>query len=153
MERVKALGLAVQKFFEPNVLRGNQFTPHHVVAAYGSKELYEYIANKTGQIDNRTSNSENKALHFSAHFGNVGVFQFLIENSDDKNPRNIYGSTPLHYAALQENIETKHERLEICKIILAHYIRLLGNNCSFRVAQAKLSACGIGRKHYTKPSE
>ena len=120
VERVKALSLAVQNFFEENLYREDQFTPHHVVAAYGSKELYEYIANKTGQIDNRTSRLENTALHYSAEFGNVGVFQFLIENSDDKNPRNIDGITPLHYAARQQNIETKHGRLEICKAILAH---------------------------------
>ena len=87
VERVKALSLAVQKFFEENLFREeDQLTPHHVVAAYGSKELYEYIANKTGQIDNRTSNVENTALHFSASRGNVGVFQFLFEKSDEKNP-------------------------------------------------------------------
>ena len=126
VERVKDLGLAVQKAFEGLEafeefnLSGQSFSPHHVVAAVGSKELYEFIANKTGQIDNKTTEYGSTALHFSAFYGNVRVSKFIIENSDDKNPRSINDMTPLHRAAAQRNNETKLERLEICKIILAH---------------------------------
>ena len=147
VERVKALSLAVQKY-EENLLREDQYTPHHVVAAFGSKELYEYIANKTGQIDNRMSELENTALHYSAYHGNVGVFQFLFENSDDKNPRNINGVTPLHYAARPQNIETKPERLEIFKIILAHVTdKNPRNNVGYTVLHyaAIHNNCDIGK--------
>ena len=43
VERVKELALAVQKFFGQTKFGREQFTPHHVVALFGSKELYEYI--------------------------------------------------------------------------------------------------------------
>ena len=44
VERVKELALAVQNVVDQNKFGRDEFTPHHIVAAVGMKELYEYIA-------------------------------------------------------------------------------------------------------------
>ena len=40
-------------------------------------------------------------LHAAALSGNLGVFQYLFEDSPDKNPKNEIGSSPIHLAAMK----------------------------------------------------
>ena len=112
-EIVKKIALAVKTFFGTAnyACEKEQYSPHHVVAAVGSKELYEYIANKTRIFNVRTSRYESTPLHYSAGHGHFEICKFIIESEDNKNPEDIRGITPLHVAATKGH-------LEICKLIV-----------------------------------
>ena len=110
---VRDIALAVHKFFGTDDHGKEQYPPQHVVAAVGTKELYEYIANKTGQFNNRSSRSMSTPLHYSAMFGNFEISKLIIENENNKNPQDKLGITPLHAAAT-------HGKLETCKLIMGN---------------------------------
>ena len=110
-ENIKDIALAVHKFFGTNDHGNEQYPPHHIVAAVGSKELYEHVVNRTGQFNIRSARSKSTPLHYSAMFGNFEISSFIIANEDDKNPEDKLGITPLHVAAT-------HGKLEVCKLIM-----------------------------------
>ena len=112
-ENVKDIALAVQVFFGTEEHGKEQYPPHHVVAAVGSKELYEHVVNRTGQFNSRSTRSKSTALHYSSMFGNFEISSFIIANEDDKNPEDKLGITPLHVAAT-------HGQLETCKLIMGN---------------------------------
>ena len=115
-EKVRDIALAVQNFFGPSENHGKeQYPPHHVVAAVGSKELYEYVAKKTKMFNSRSLMNKATALHYSAMFGNLEISKLIIGNEDNKNPEDIWGITPLHAAAT-------HGKLEVCKLIIGNVI-------------------------------
>jgi ankyrin repeat protein len=47
----------------------------------------------------------------AADSGHLNICKFIIENVQDKNPADIDGNTPLHFAAISGN-------LDICKMIM-----------------------------------
>ena len=47
-------------------------------------------------------------LHSAAFYGRLEVFKLLLEESDDKNPIDLYGRTPAFYA-----VQNHHYRLSI----------------------------------------
>jgi ankyrin repeat protein len=53
------------------------------------------------------------ALHWAAEFGELKVVKLLLEHSEDKNPADKDGRTPLHSAA-------RHGYLEMVKLLLEH---------------------------------
>ena len=110
---VRDIALAVHKFFGTDDHGKEQYPPHHVVAAVGSKELYKYVANRTGHFNNRSLRSESSPLHYSAMFGNFEISKLIIENENNKNPQDKLGITPLHAAAT-------HGKLETCKLIMGN---------------------------------
>ena len=112
-ENVRDIALAVHRFFGTDDHGKEQYPPQHVVAAVGTKELYEYVANKTGQFNNRSLRSKSTPLHYSAMFGNFEISKLVIENEYDKNPQDKLGITPLHAAAT-------HGKLETCKLIMGN---------------------------------
>ena len=112
-ENVRDIALAVHRFFGTDDHGKEQYPPQHVVAAVGSKELYKYVANKTGQFNIRSLRSKSTPLHYSAMFGNFEISKLIIENEDNKNPQDILGITPLHAAAT-------HGKLETCKLIMGN---------------------------------
>ena len=52
-------------------------------------------------------------LHWAALNGYRDMCELLIQNIEDKNPRNIEGWTPLHFAA-------KEGYFDICQLIASH---------------------------------
>ena len=56
-----------------------------------SKELYKYVANRTGHFNNRSLRSESSPLHYSAMFGNFEISKLIIENENNKNPQDKLG--------------------------------------------------------------
>ena len=104
VEMVKALALATQLAFKkfPD-LKKIQMSPHHVVIFLwkhtGSRELFQYIIEKTGDYNPKGQYSGTSPLHYAAGF--FEVCSLIIENVDDKNPKNKEGITPLHIAAAQ----------------------------------------------------
>ena len=54
---------------------------------------------------------KNTAFHLAAERGYLPVCQQIIENADDKNPKDDGGWTPLHYAA-------RNGHLSVCQLIV-----------------------------------
>ena len=50
-------------------------------------------------------------LHSAALYGRLEVFKLLLEESDDKNPIDLYGRTPAFYA-----VQNHHYRLSIYRV-------------------------------------
>ena len=50
-------------------------------------------------------------FHFAAEFGLLEICEMIMENMDEKNPKDDWGVTPLHRAA-------ENGKLEVCKLIV-----------------------------------
>ena len=77
------------------------WSPLHVAAISGSLELFEYIL---GKVKNNITEERHglTAMHIAASRGHYEIVKFLAENGFDKNPAaaDVYGFTPLHFAAM-----------------------------------------------------
>ena len=52
-------------------------------------------------------------FHFAAELGLLEICEMIMENMDEKNPKDHWGYTPLHRAA-------ENGRLEVCKLIVGN---------------------------------
>ena len=50
-------------------------------------------------------------LHVAAKVGNLPLYQQIMDNTEDKNPKNNFGDTPFHMAAINGH-------LEVCQMLL-----------------------------------
>ena len=92
------LSLAVEKFFaERDGLFHSGLTPLHIAASFGNFQIVEYILQKC--------EIENISVKYSKR--NLGN----IMKHDNKNPKNSWKETPLHFAASKGH-------LKICKYIV-----------------------------------
>ena len=58
------------------------------------------LANQNLEQNLATYNKNKEtSLHFAARNGQLLGYQSMIKTAKDKNPKNIHGWTPLHYAA------------------------------------------------------
>ena len=73
--------------------------PQHIAADCGKLELYKHFVKRTGAINPKEQIAESTAMHYAAYYGKLEVCKFIMANSDDKNPENMYGVTPLHLSA------------------------------------------------------
>ena len=76
----------------------------HLAAKYGKLNVIEYYLNKLQGDKNpkRVSNDEFKdqtPLHSAAQSGHFKIVEAISREVLNKNPRDIHGLTPLHYAA------------------------------------------------------
>ena len=121
VEHVKDLSVCTQQFFKDELIRCRfQWIPLQVAADQGNLELCMYIFGKTQHPKpngNKKWTSMNHlnhtALHLAAMKGHKGVCEFLMHNSEKKNPSNEKGMTPLHYAA-------ERGFANVCKLIIAN---------------------------------
>ena len=112
-EMIILLEHAVKKVFSKDFLgdKGIILHPLHVAAMYDQQYLYKYLEKKLG--DDSGKCILGGTLHFAAGFGHLDMCKYIMENTEDKNPRCNIGLTPLHCAA-QEG------RLNVCTYIMAN---------------------------------
>ena len=121
VDYVKDISVSTEQFVKDDASRMYcQWFPLQVVADQGNLELCMYIFGKTQHPKpngNKKWTSMNHlnhtALHLAAMKGHKGVCEFLIHNSEKKNPSNEKGMTPLHYAA-------ERGFANVCKVIIAN---------------------------------
>ena len=53
-------------------------------------------------------NRRRTPAYFAAKYGHYDICQLIIDNVDDKNPKDKYHNTPLHKAAENGNFEQSH---------------------------------------------
>ena len=77
------------------------WSPLHVAARSGTLALFEYIL---GKVKNNITEGRHglTAMHIAASQGHLEIVKFLAESGFDKNPAaaDVYGFTPLHFAAM-----------------------------------------------------
>ena len=116
VEYVKEFSVCTQQFFNYTplgfVLRSRyQWYPLQIIGDQGNFELYKYVFEKT---KNTREGIEHiwTGLHMVAKRGHEEICEFIIENSDEKNPSDLNdGMTPLHYAA-------ERGLANVCKLII-----------------------------------
>ena len=70
------------------------------------------VARIIGIIGKTYSDLKSEApLHVAAWSGNLEVFQYLFENSFDRNPKSYKGSTPFHWSVMRGHSK-------ICRFLL-----------------------------------
>ena len=157
VQTTKELALAVENFFGPQKFIHPywrqvywQFAPQHIVAQFGSLDLFIKITCVLGEnsINPKTLGSETP-FHYAAMKGHLEICRVILKkNIIEKNPGNFRGSTPLHFAAkyghvetwalIAENVENKNVvdnyqntplhlaaengHLEMCRVILQNII-------------------------------
>ena len=77
------------------------------------KRIQVKIDNLTEEAPKRFSWHKLKPLHLAAERGYLPVCQQIMENSDDKNPKDKHGWTPLHEAA-------GNGHLSVCQLIFEY---------------------------------
>ena len=114
-----------------------KWSPHHIVANFGSLKLFEFVVKRTGEI-NPSLNNGVTAFHLAAESGCLEMCKYIIERIEDaihntkrmklenfvgnsrhwdwkteiKNPADKFGMTPLHYSAKNGCIDVYHLILE-----------------------------------------
>ena len=95
-----------------------QWTPHHIAAKAEDLQLYQYIVEKTEEI-NPSGSDKKTVFHFASTHGHLEVCKFIMERLEDKNPSDTFGQTPLHEAAAYGHIE-------LCRLFIRNGVDL---NC------------------------
>ena len=105
-EIVRELAQAVVKFFTLNekMWLFESLSPLHISSNCGVLSLCEYIYEKTGEINPKTSDGSTP-FHLAAREGHLEVCRFIIEKLSCKNPGDRAGRTPLHEAASSGHTE------------------------------------------------
>ena len=105
-EIVRELAQAVFKFFTLNekMWLFESLSPLHISSNCGVLSLCEYIYEKTGEINPKTSDGSTP-FHLAAREGHLEVCKFIIEKLSCKNPGDRAGRTPLHEAASSGHLE------------------------------------------------
>ena len=90
--------------FFPTLNKLTGETPMNLAAQSGQLNVIEHYLNKLPGDKNpkRMSNDDiqdHTPLHSAASFGHLKIVEAISEKILDKNPRDIHGLTPLHYAA------------------------------------------------------
>ena len=75
----------------------NGFTPLHIAASKGYKEVAELLV--TNDADVNTKDNGSTPLHMAAQFGHKAIVELLINKVADVNAKGELGETPLHSAA------------------------------------------------------
>jgi len=90
------------------------FTPLHLAAANGYKEMAEMLLASKSDVSSR-DNAESTPLHqaAAAHGQHSDLVEMLIANKADVNVADKQGLTPLHYAVLANN-------RDVVKSLLTH---------------------------------
>ena len=78
--------------------------PLHLAVESGNLKLVKLLAETYNCVDQENFR-QMKPLHFAASSGFPEIFRYLHEKAEDKNPKDCYGQTTLHLAALQDNSE------------------------------------------------
>ena len=109
---VKELSLATHNFFEKYSSRiARQWHPLLIPADQGLLQLYEDISEKSGDRNPKFGLRNRTALHLAAQEGQLEICKFIIESTEDKNPRSDKGITPFYVAA-------QFGHFKVCKFIM-----------------------------------
>ena len=109
---VKELSLATHNFFEKRSSRiARQWHPLLIPADQGLLQLYEDISEKSGDRNPKFGLRTRSALHLAAQEGHLEICKFIIESTEDKNPRSNKGITPFYVAA-------QFGHFKVCKFIM-----------------------------------
>ena len=79
------------------------------------KKLSSYTKPTKKRLAENCMCSCNSPIHFAALYGDSDLFQYLEVKTENKNPSNIYGQTPLHFAAMGSRKSQVKGYLDICK--------------------------------------
>ena len=88
-------------FFDrkPSLRDPKQWHPLHIAAECGNITLFKQFVEKTGLI-HPSRNDGQTPFHFASAEGHFAVCKFIIENVEDRNPKDIWGETPLDLATM-----------------------------------------------------
>ena len=113
-ESVKELALTVEGYFNFSNFNGYadvQLHPIHVAAERGNLNLCQHIVEKTGDFNLASQPLEATALHFAAYQGHVEVYQYILDNVDDKTPVDMFGEGPFFWAV-------RNNQVKFCRVII-----------------------------------
>ncbi len=79
------------------------FTPLHLAAANGYKEIAELLLVSNASVNAR-DNHGSTPLHQAASGDHADLMELLLDHKADVNAVDENGLTPLHYAALADNV-------------------------------------------------
>ena len=96
-----------------NEIDSAQCTPLHYAARYDQLTAYQVIMENNPIINPECGYMT--PFHMAAKHGHFSICELIINNVEDKNPKNVDGETPLHYAV-------EGGFLEICKLIIEKVI-------------------------------
>jgi hypothetical protein len=78
------------------------FTPLGLAAAYGHRNVAEFLLDRGANVD-ATDSLKHTPLQMAAEYGNADVAALLLDHGADVDARDIAGATPLEWAALRGN--------------------------------------------------
>ena len=88
------------------VVIGGQFTPHIASTIFNLLDKQELTKSRSVSstwkdvVDSRTNLWTDPELYRKAALeGNIDICQLFLDRSEDKNPKDVLGRTPLHFAA------------------------------------------------------
>lgn len=120
---------------DPKLLESHSsdgWTPLHLAAFFGHRELAKALLNRKADVDARSTNAMgNTPLHAATAGGNVELARLLLENGANANATQHGGWTALHAAAQSGN----HELAEVLVAGGADVSARAGNNqCALDLA-------------------
>ncbi|WP_375316490.1 ankyrin repeat domain-containing protein [Wolbachia endosymbiont (group A) of Colletes cunicularius] len=90
----------------------NGQSPLHVAAAYGRKNIVEFLVKEAGLYVDDIDNVGKTPLHVATQNGYKDTVEVLLENRANTVTQDVAGLSPLHYAI-------RNNHIEVAKILLA----------------------------------
>ena len=106
---VKKLAMATMNFFKTASVdfrkghfhpKKDRLTPLHIAAYDGDLNFFQKVKERTGNLDQNSTQSETSPIHLAAYRGHIALCRHLLAESENKNPFGKTGITTLHYAAI-----------------------------------------------------
>ena len=96
---IKEFAVSIQQFLNMVCYKNDDWqiwSPLYIAAGVGNSDLCKYIATKTSDGNHVKDEKKWTDLHTAVNYGNFETFRLIFENVANKNPRNLWGDTPLH---------------------------------------------------------
>lgn len=102
---------------DPNAWNETGITPLHYAALQGYHDCVQLLAVAGADLNAKTKNDGDTALHVSAEYGDLKTIEALIQAEADINLENDNGETPLFIAAMNGNLWSVERLLEAGALI------------------------------------
>jgi len=89
----------------PNLTRGNNFTPLHAASMHGFTEVVELLIEKGANVNIQTDPQKYAPIHSASFGGHLETIKVLVKNGADVTLKNYRNELPIDTAKRQEQVE------------------------------------------------